>query len=81
MDPVIGRALTVLAGAVCYAVAFIYAKDDPTAFTVLTNAGSFMIGTIVTGAGLTTIAGAKSIAQSTADRVVKSVFPPPPPPV
>lgn len=64
MDPVIGRALTVIGGAACYAVAFLWCAKNPEAFTVLTNAGAFMIGTIVTGAGQITLSAATKLKAS-----------------
>lgn len=70
MDQVLGRALTVLGGAACYAVAFIWCAGNPQAFTVLTNAGAFMLGTIVVGAG--------QITMSAATKLANSVRPPPP---
>lgn len=73
MDQVIGRALTVLAGAACYAVAFIWCQgaDKQAAFAVLTNAGTFMLGTLVTGAG--------QVSISVAERLRGKSDPPPPP--
>lgn len=63
MGDAIGRALTVLAGCACYATAFIWCAtpDKTAAFTVLTNGGAFMIGTLVSGAGQISVAVAQKL--------------------
>lgn len=75
-----GKALTVLAACACYGLA-IWAKRSglEDIFALLSNAGSVTIGSMIAGAGLTSIGNATKIAQQTADRVVKSVFPAAPP--
>lgn len=76
-----GKALTVLAGLACYALAFGgYALKVPTEMLFgLTNIGSAILGSLFVGANQTDRTGASIIAKEAADRVVKSVFPPAPP--
>lgn len=77
-----GKALTVLAGLACYSLALVgFHLKAPGELTVgLSNIGSMILGSLFVGAGQADKDSAKSIATAAADRVVKSVFPPPPPP-
>ena len=70
MDPVIGRALTVLAAAAVYAVAYLF-REQPALVTVLTNVGTGLLATMVTGAG--------QVTTGTAERMVKAAASLPPP--
>jgi hypothetical protein len=66
MGEAIGRALTVLAGCACYAAAFLWCTGPgkEAAYTVLTNGGAFMIGTLVSGAGQISVSVAQKLRGS-----------------
>lgn len=71
MDPVLGRAVTVLAACALFAVAYLF-RDNAALVFVLTNAGTGMLGTLLPGAGL--------VSKAKADEMVAkaSIRPPAP---